>query len=109
MLDDILTALKAMGEAEEVTVTVTTVTVKPRTLQKTTDDGRLNEDPIGASDGLSHSHRAVLAAVRDGNTRPTEIEEVVGLKHRRVAELLRELVESGHLVQPRYGRYETAA
>lgn len=58
---------------------------------------------------LSDSHRAVLAAVANGRKRPSEIEAAIGLKHRRVAELLKELVQAGHLIQPQYGRYETAA
>lgn len=58
---------------------------------------------------LGDSHRAVLAAVANGAARPTEIENATGLRHRRVAELLKELVDAGHLTQPRYGRYERAA
>jgi hypothetical protein len=58
---------------------------------------------------LSASQQAVLEAVALGATRPSEIEEHTGLKHRRVAELLKELVAAGYLTQPRYGRYERAA
>ena len=58
---------------------------------------------------LSASQQAVLDAVALGATRPSEIQEATGLKHRRVAELLKELVQAGYLTQPRYGRYERAA
>lgn len=58
---------------------------------------------------LSPSHRAVIDAVAAGATRPTEVEEHTDLKHRRVAELLKELVAAGYLRQPQYGRYERAA
>lgn len=58
---------------------------------------------------LSNSHQAVLTAVAGGASRPKEVEDATGLKHRRVADLLRELVDAGHLVQPSYGRYERAA
>lgn len=62
-----------------------------------------------APDGLTDSQRTVLDAVAAGATRPTEVEQATGLKHRRVAELLKELVATGHLVQPTYGRYQRAA
>lgn len=65
--------------------------------------------PELAEEDLSESHRAVLAAVAGGAKRPTEIEAVIGLKHRRVADLLKELVTAGYLIQPQYGRYERAA
>jgi hypothetical protein len=58
---------------------------------------------------LSNSHLAVLAAVAGGAARPREVEEKTGLKHRRVAELLKELVDYDLLRQPSYGRYERAA
>jgi hypothetical protein len=47
--------------------------------------------------------------VTRGAKRPAEIEAAVGLKHRRVAELLQELVTAGYLTKPQYGRYERAA
>lgn len=62
-----------------------------------------------APDGLTASQRAVLDAVSAGASRPTEVESATGLRHRRVAELLKELVADGHLVQPSYGRYQRAA
>lgn len=58
---------------------------------------------------LTDSHRAILTAVAAGKTRPSEIEAAIGLKHRRVAELLKELLAAGYLIQPQYGRYERAA
>jgi len=60
-------------------------------------------------DGLTDSQRLVVDAVAAGHTRPAEIEQATGLKHRQVAYLLKELVASGHLTQPKYGRYERAA
>lgn len=59
--------------------------------------------------GLSPSHEAVLGAVAAGAARPADIEKAVGLKHRRVAILLAELVASGHLTKTGYGRYQAAA
>jgi hypothetical protein len=59
--------------------------------------------------GLSPSHEAVLKAVAAGAARPADIEKAVGLKHRRVAILLAELVASGHLTKTGYGRYQAAA
>lgn len=65
--------------------------------------------PTAAALELGDSHRTVLAAVAVGKSRPVEIEQATGLSHRRVAELLKELVVAGHLIQPKYGRYERAA
>lgn len=58
---------------------------------------------------LTGSRLAVVRAVAAGAARPKDIEDATGLKHRQVADLLKELVETGHLIQPRYGRYQTAA
>ena len=71
--------------------------------------GELRRPVTQARLEMSDSHRAVLSAVANGATRPTEIENATGLRHRRVAELLKELVAAGHLIQPKYGRYERAA
>jgi hypothetical protein len=62
-----------------------------------------------ASTELSPSHQDVLNAVAAGASSPSEVEKYVGLKPRRIATLLKDLVASGHLVQPSYGRYERAA
>lgn len=67
------------------------------------------QDITGRPLDLSASHSAVLDAVAAGATRPSEVEAATGLKHRRVAELLSELVSAGYLTQPRYGRYQRAA
>ncbi len=69
---------------------------------------RLIETTTPAS-GLSASHQAVLDAVAAGVTRPADIETAVGLKHRRVAAILADLVTSGHLTKTGHGRYQTAA
>jgi hypothetical protein len=61
------------------------------------------------TEDLSASHRAVLAAVTAGATRPADIEKAVGLKHRRVAAILADLVASGHLTKTGHGRYQRAA
>lgn len=58
---------------------------------------------------LTGSRKQVYDAVAAGATRPTEVEERVDLGPRRVADILKDLVESGHLIQPRYGRYQRAA
>lgn len=58
---------------------------------------------------LSGSRLAIVEAVAAGAHTPKEIREVVGLGHRQVQDLLKELVATGHLVQPRHGRYERAA
>lgn len=58
---------------------------------------------------LSASHEKVLAAVAAGACRPTEVEDATGLKHRRVAQLLADLLASGHLTRTAFGRYERAA
>lgn len=56
---------------------------------------------------LSASHRAVLDAVTRGAVTPTEVQQATGLSPRRVATLLKDLVEEyGLLHQPKYGRYE---
>lgn len=112
MINDILSAVRSLEGVEEITITVTTVTAKTASTNgvvTTTGDERIEAAPSSDAVPLSHSHLAVLAAVRAGHTRPTEIEEAIGLKHRRVADLLKQLVESGHLTQPRYGRYQAAA
>lgn len=70
---------------------------------------RVIETPAGHSTALSASHQAVLDAVANGVTRPADIEVAVGLKHRRVAALLADLVTSGHLTKTGYGRYQSAA
>ena len=57
---------------------------------------------------LTDSHRAVLDAVAEGADRPADVEQAVGLSHRQVAYLLRELVDAGYLTQPKYGRYQAA-
>lgn len=62
-----------------------------------------------SADGLTDSERAVLNAVAAGHKTPADIKRAVGLKDRQVAYLLKELVASGHLTQPKYGRYEHAA
>lgn len=72
------------------------------------------ETPTAAESGqrLSSSHRAVLDAVRAGASRPKDIQAAVGLKHRRVAEILSDLLASGHLTKTGNGpavRYEAAA
>lgn len=77
----------------------------PLTIEQLREEWRGSAAPVELSD----SHRAVLAAVAKGARRPSEIESAIGLKHRRVAELLKELVHAGYLIQPQYGRYETAA
>lgn len=112
MLDDILATLKAIEGAEEISVTVTTVTVTldgSVQVTATSADLHVEDGAATGSDGLSHSHRAVLAAVNAAHVRPRDVERAVGLKHRRVADLLKDLVESGDLTQPRYGRYQAAA
>lgn len=58
---------------------------------------------------LTGSRLAIVQAVSAGAARPKDIEDATGLKHRQVADLLKELVETGHLIQPRYGRYQAAA
>lgn len=61
---------------------------------------------------LSVSHHAVLDAVAAGATKPVDIETAVGLKHRRVAALLADLLTTGHLTKTGNGpavRYRTAA
>lgn len=61
---------------------------------------------------LSNSHQAVLDAVNAGCTRPADIEQRVGLKHRRVATILADLLASGHLTKTGNGpavRYQAAA
>lgn len=58
---------------------------------------------------LTGSRLAIVQAVAAGASRPKDIEEATGLRHSQVASLLKELVESGHLIQPRYGRYQAAA
>ncbi|TYK45125.1 ATP-binding protein [Actinomadura decatromicini] len=65
--------------------------------------------PRGPLSELTGSRLAVVQAVAAGATRPKEIEAATGLKHRQCADLLKELVASGHLTQPRYGRYQAAA
>lgn len=64
--------------------------------------------PANETDQLSRSHRAVLDAVVCGASRPVEVEDATGLGQRRIAAILRELTEAGHLAQPRYGRYVIA-
>ena len=58
---------------------------------------------------LSSSHQAVLDAVNAGCARPADIEQRVGLKHRRVAAILADLVQSGRLTKTGHGRYQAAA
>ncbi|TDD97678.1 hypothetical protein [Actinomadura rubrisoli] len=58
---------------------------------------------------LAGSRLAIVNAVHAGATRPVEIEAATGLKHRQVADLLKELVEAGYLTRPRTGRYRCAA
>lgn len=58
---------------------------------------------------LTGSRLAIVQAVAADASRPKDIEAATGLKHRQVADLLKELVETGHLIQPRYGRYQAAA
>lgn len=59
--------------------------------------------------GLSDSHQAVWAAVAAGIDRPKEIGEHVGLSPRQTQALLSQLLKDGHLIQPKYGRYQTAS
>lgn len=58
---------------------------------------------------LSGSRKAVYEAVAAGATQRIEVEKATGLSTRRVADLLKELVDAGYLVQPRFGRYQRAA
>lgn len=76
----------------------------------TADDLRRPATATEASKhGLSGSPKAVYDAITAGASRPKEVELATGLSHRRVAEILAELVVAGHLIQPRYGRYQRAA
>jgi anti-sigma factor RsiW len=106
VLDTIIAALKDIDvdRSREITVAVS---VEVRILPGAGKSSAADLD--GDVEELSDSHRAVLAAVSAGHTRPVEIQRAVGLKHRRVADLLKDLVESGHLIQPKYGHYEAAA
>ncbi len=81
----------------------------PRPLTPADLQGPVLTAPMRDLPPLTGSRLAIVDAVAAGAARPKDIENVTGLKHRQVADLLKELVESGHLVQPRYGRYETAA
>lgn len=65
--------------------------------------------PTQHGTALSASHQAVLDAVTAGINRPADIENAVGLRHRRVAALLADLVASGHLTKTGHGRYQAAA
>jgi uncharacterized membrane protein len=58
---------------------------------------------------LGDSHRAVLGAVASGLATPREIEKAVQLSHRRVQEVLSDLLTAGHLIKAGHGRYQTAA
>lgn len=81
----------------------------------TAEDLQQPARPAAKKLDLSPSHLAVLKAVSAGADRPSKIEEhinqVQGVKlgSRRIADLLKELVSSGHLTQPAYGRYQRAA
>lgn len=57
---------------------------------------------------LRDSRLAIVNAVAAGASRPIEIQNATGLKHRQVAELLKELVEAGYLTRPRTGQYRAA-
>jgi hypothetical protein len=57
---------------------------------------------------LPGSHRAVLDAVAAGHTKPKNIREETGLSHRRVHEILKDLLRDGHLTQPEHGQYRAA-
>lgn len=112
MLDDILKAVHRIDPdgVHEFTVTVT-VEVRGGSLKQCQTPTEATEaaPTVIVASGLTGSRRAVVEAVAAGATRPKEIEDVTGLKHRRIAELLKELVETGHLIQFRYGRYQAAA
>jgi hypothetical protein len=58
---------------------------------------------------LSQSHRQVYDLVAAGIDRPSDIEARMDLSRRRIADILRDLVEGDYLTQPRYGRYQAAA
>ncbi|REF00338.1 ATP-binding protein [Thermomonospora umbrina] len=73
------------------------------------EDLRRPTQPASAHVDLSASHLAVLKAVAAGASRPADVEKHVDLSPRRIATLLKELVASGHLTQPAYGRYQRAA
>jgi hypothetical protein len=76
----------------------------------TLEDLQRPVEPVALLD-LTDSQRAVLDAVAAGIDRPSAIEKAVGLSHRRVQELLKELLDAEPplLVQPKYGRYQRAA
>lgn len=57
---------------------------------------------------LTGSRLAIVNAVAAGATRPIEIQNSTGLKHRQVADLLKELVDAGYLTRPRTGQYRAA-
>lgn len=55
---------------------------------------------------ITPSQRAVLTAIAEGLSRPVSIQSATGLKHRRVAQLLSELLDAGLIWKPRTGRYK---
>lgn len=63
----------------------------------------------GRPNHLGPSYQAVWDAVAAGATRPGAVTERVGLSRRQVQDLLKELVATGHLTQPKYGHYQIAA
>ena len=58
---------------------------------------------------LTGSRLAIVRAVTTGAARPKDIENATGLRHRQVADLLKELVEAGYLTKTGHGRYQAAA
>lgn len=111
MLDDIVaSALNRMDRdgTDKLSFTVTVEINRPEPADEAITV-QVDSTSPGDLDGLTHSQRAILEAVAAGHNRPSQVEQVTGLKHRQVAYLLKELVASGHLLKPRYGRYRRAA
>ncbi|MFC5186993.1 ATP-binding protein [Actinomadura harenae] len=85
--------------------TFTPVAAAPKAAEPAVGQPTPARQPVGLSD----SQQAVWAAVAAGFDQPKEIGERVGLSPRQTQALLRQLLEDGHLTQPKYGRYRTAS
>lgn len=111
MLDDIVASALARMDRDGTGSVTVTVTVEINRPEMSNKDITVQVESTSPSDldGLTHSQRAVIGAVEAGHSRPSQIEQATGLKHRQIAYLLKELVGSGHLLKPRYGRYRRAA
>lgn len=74
------------------------------------DEGRKVADLIAAAAELSDSHRAVLAAIANGITRPKGLQDVTGKSPRRVQELLTDLLRKQLITKDTnaYGHYQVA-